>query len=116
MDVGKKDRLKNAGWTVGSVEEFLQLNPEESNLVELRLRLSEAIRNRRRSLGWSQEQLAKKLGSSQSRVAKLEAGTDRSSSIDLLFRALFVTELTAKNISNLFAAIHGLGSSRNPSS
>lgn len=109
MDARKKEKLRKAGWTVGTVDEFLELTPEESNLVELRLRLSDAVKARRKILGWSQKKLAEKLGSSQSRVAKMETGTDRSSSIDLLFRALFVTGLNSRKISGLFSAIQGLG-------
>ena len=75
-------------WTVGSVQEFLKLSSEAS-LVELRLALSRTLRDRRTKRGWSQERLAKQLKSSQSRIAKMEAG-DASVSVDLLFRSLFV--------------------------
>jgi ribosome-binding protein aMBF1 (putative translation factor) len=109
MDAQKKQKLKKAGWTVGTVDEFLELTPEERSLVELRLRLSDALRARRKMLGWSQEKLADKLGSSQSRIAKMEAGTDRTSSVDLLFRALFVTGVNARKLAGLFSAIQGLG-------
>ena len=53
-------------------------------MIELKLELTRALRNRRKL---TQEELGQKLGSSQSRVAKMEAG-DSSVSIDLLVRAL----------------------------
>ena len=111
MDAKKKKALEEAGWTVGTVDQFLELTPEESNLVELRLRLSDAIKARRKMLGWSQKKLAEKLGSSQSRIAKMEAGSDRTSSIDILFRTLFVTGLSSKKMSGLFSVVEGLGES-----
>jgi transcriptional regulator with XRE-family HTH domain len=90
MDLAKRKRLEAAGWTVGSAADFLGLSPEESVYVELKLRLSDALRERRKSRRLSQESLAGLLRSSQSRVAKMEAG-DPSVSIDLLIRALFAT-------------------------
>jgi hypothetical protein len=87
MQKGKQKRLKAAGWTVGTVDDFLELTPEEAALVELKLRLSDALRARRVKLGLSQEVVAKRLHSSQSRVAKMEAA-DASVSFDLLVRAL----------------------------
>ncbi len=53
----------------------------------MRAQLVQVIRNRRRRLGWTQAELAKCLGSSPSRVCKLEAG-DRTVSLDLMARAL----------------------------
>ena len=89
MDKRKQRRLEARGWRVGSVSDFLGLSPEEAALVEMKLRLSGALRARRMALRLSQVALAKRLGSSQSRVAKMEAG-DRSVSIDLLMKALLV--------------------------
>jgi hypothetical protein len=44
MDAAKKKRLKEAGWITGSVAEFLELSPEESALIEIKLRLSELVK------------------------------------------------------------------------
>ena len=89
MNKRKQRRLEARGWRVGSVAEFLGLSAEEAALVEMKLRLSGALRARRTANGLSQTAFAKRLGSSQSRVAKMEAG-DRSVSIDLLMKALLV--------------------------
>lgn len=83
----KQQALEARGWRVGSAEDFLELTPEEAALVDLKLRLSDALRARRAKLGLSQEAVAKRLHSSQSRVAKMEAG-EASVSFDLLVRAL----------------------------
>ena len=87
MEKRKQRRLEARGWRVGSAAEFLGLSAEEAALVEMKLRLSQALKARRTTLRLSQTALAKRLGSSQSRVAKMEAG-DRSVSIDLLMKAL----------------------------
>ena len=87
MTTEKKRKLEKRGWRVGSVSDFLELSPEENAYVELKVRLSKELRQRRQKLGISQVEVAKKLQSSQSRVAKMEAG-DPSVSIDLLVRSL----------------------------
>ncbi len=66
---------------------MLDLAPEESLLVEIKLALSDAVRSRRIKRHWTQAELARRLGSSQSRVARMESG-DRSVAIDLLVSAL----------------------------
>ncbi len=83
----KQAALESQGWRVGSTAEFLELTPEEAAVVELKLRLSDALRARRARLRLSQDAVATRLGSSQSRIAKMEAG-DASVSLDLLVRAL----------------------------
>jgi len=87
MNSEKKKRLAHSGWTAGDSTEFLQLTPEESSFVELKLALATGIREMREKNGMTQIEVAEMLGSSQSRVAKMEAG-DRSVSLDLLIRTL----------------------------
>lgn len=88
--VDKKTRqaLKSAGYWVGDAEDFLQLTDEERRLVELRLAVSRAVRERLEASNMTQQQLAQKLRSSQSRIAKIEKAVP-GVSLDLSFRALF---------------------------
>lgn len=102
MDVAKKKRLKEAGWRTGSVAEFLELTPEESALIEIKLRLTQLIKKARSRRHLSQTALAERLGSSQSRVAKIEAG-DPSVSLDLLVRASFASGATRKELARAIA-------------
>ena len=88
MTTEKKRKLEKKGWKVGSVGDFLELSAEETAYVELKVRLAKELRHRRQKLRISQVEAAKKLQSSQSRVAKMEAG-DPSVSLDLLVRGLF---------------------------
>jgi predicted XRE-type DNA-binding protein len=88
MDAKKKQRLEADGWRVGDTADFLGLSPEEAEFVELKLALAEGLRDERQSQGLTQADVAERVGSSQSRVAKMEAG-DASVSVDLLVRSLF---------------------------
>lgn len=102
MDAKRRKRLEAAGWTVGDATDFLKLAPEEAALVEMRLALSRTLRERRQAAGLTQVGLAKQLGSSQSRVAKLEAG-DASVSLELLIRALLSVGASRKDVANALA-------------
>ncbi|MGH9939059.1 MAG: helix-turn-helix transcriptional regulator [Blastocatellia bacterium] len=97
MQKAKRKRLEQAGWRVGSAAEFLELSPEETALIEMRLALSASLKARRLKQGLSQHALAQRLSSSQSRVAKMEAG-DASVSLDLLIRALLATGAAPRDI------------------
>ncbi len=97
MDKNKKKRLELAGWVVGDTSGFLQLSEEESRFLELKLALAGGVRELRERRGLTQAALADRLGSSQSRVAKMEAG-DRSVSLDLMMRSLVTIGATATEI------------------
>jgi hypothetical protein len=88
MRADKRRRLENAGWTVGDAGDFLNLSADERRFVELKLALADGLRRRRERLGLTQTEVATRIGSSQSRVARMEAG-DPSVSTDLLLRSLF---------------------------
>jgi DNA-binding XRE family transcriptional regulator len=96
----KKARLVSAGWRVGSVRDFLGLSKAEEAMVELRLALSRGLRERRARRKLSQVQLARLLGSSQSRVAKMESA-DPSVSIDLLVRSLLAMGATQSDLAQV---------------
>lgn len=88
MNEAKRKRLEANGWRFGTVQEFLGLSDQESAYIELKLKLAEGLRKKRRERHIGQTDLAKLVSSSQSRVAKMEAA-DSSVSIDLLIRSLF---------------------------
>jgi DNA-binding XRE family transcriptional regulator len=102
MKAAKKKRLESKGWRVGTVEEFLALSPEESAYVELKLALSRGLQEYRRQKKLTQGDLARKLKSSQSRVAKMEAG-DPSVSLDLLVRSLLVLGASRKRLGEMLS-------------
>ena len=93
----REKELEAAGWKLGSVAEFLGLDAVEQALVELRLGFGKRLRDRRTRSGLTQTQLAQRIGSSQSRVAKMEAA-DASVSLDLMIRALLALEAKPSEI------------------
>ena len=101
MRKAKQQALETQGWRVGSTVDFLELTPAEAAVVELKLRLSDALRAWRTKLRLSQEAVADRLGSSQSRVAKMEAG-DASVSLDRPMRALVGLGATLNDVAKAF--------------
>ena len=97
MNPEKRKKLEAAGWKVGTTEEFLKLTPEERELVELQLFLRKKVKELRKRKGWTQQELADYLESSQARIAKLEAG-DPSVSMDFMFKAIFALGETQETL------------------
>ena len=102
MEKAKKDRLTAAGWRSGDAAEFLELSAEEAAFVELKLALADYLRDLRARNGWTQAQVARRLGSSQSRVAKMEAA-DASVSLDLLVRSLLTLGASRSEVGSVIA-------------
>jgi transcriptional regulator with XRE-family HTH domain len=71
-------------------------------VAEARRVLAAAVRRRRQAQGLTQVRLAALLGSSQSRVAKLEAA-DLTVSLELLMRALVVLGATREEVGRAMA-------------
>ena len=87
------------------MDQFLGLSKEEVEYIELKVALSQALLERRKKIKLTQAQLAKKLKSSQSRVARMEKG-DPSVSVDLLVRSLLATGADKKNIADAIACLN----------
>lgn len=100
MDKAKRKRLEAKGWKVGTATEFLDLPVEEARYIELKLALSDHLKRRRERKHLTQIQFAKMISSSQSRVAKMEAG-DPSVSLDLLVRSLFTLGASERDLAKV---------------
>jgi len=87
MKASKKRKLESKGWKVGSAAEFLELSDAEEVLVNMKLALANSVKSLRQKKKITQLDLAKRIGSSQSRVAKMEVA-DHSVSMELLVRSL----------------------------
>lgn len=87
MDDNTQERLKAAGWAAGDARDFLGLSDAEAEFIDMKLALAADLKARRLERHLNQTQVARMVGSSQSRVAKMEAA-DPSVSIDLLIRSL----------------------------
>ncbi|MGH8071739.1 MAG: helix-turn-helix domain-containing protein [Candidatus Entotheonellia bacterium] len=102
MKVKKKQQLEAHGWHVGSVDEFLGLSAAEAAYIDLKLALSAQLKQCRQQRKLTQVELAERLHSNQSRVAKMEAG-DPSVSLDLLIRSLLALGLTTNDLARIIA-------------
>jgi len=103
MKQAKKESLESKGCKIGTVSDFLELTPEETIFVEIKLTLSRSLKDRRQKT-MTQVELASKIGSSQPRIAKAENGDD-SVSIELLIRAILATGATPKDIGQIIASV-----------
>ena len=103
MDKEIERRLKAAGWTTGSAQDFLGLTDAEASFIELKLALAADLRARRLKKHLNQTHVARIIGSSQSRVAKMEAA-DPSVTIDLIVRALLKLGARRRDVANAVAA------------
>lgn len=97
MDKRKKARLARRGWKSGTVQEFLDLSAEELAYIEMKLALSETLKEKRHRRNLTQAEFARAIRSSQSRVAKMEAG-DPTVSIDLLVKSLLALGVSRKEV------------------
>jgi ribosome-binding protein aMBF1 (putative translation factor) len=102
MRESKRRKLAEKGWATGSVKDFLGLSKEEEAYIELRLKLADGLKQKRQSKGVTQTELAQSLNSSQSRVAKMEAG-DSTVSLDLLVKSLLALGTSRKQLASIIA-------------
>lgn len=103
MKASKQRKLEAAGWKVGSAADFLELSDAEAMLLNMKFSLAVRVKQLRQSKRMTQTELANLIGSSQSRVAKLETA-DRSVSMELLVRTLALLGATRSEIGKLVGA------------
>lgn len=103
MKIDKRRRLEAAGWRFGSARDFLGLTQGEAEFVEIKLDLARRLRELREERNWTQAEFARQVGSSQSRVAKMEAA-DPSVSVDLLVRSLLAAGADRRELGRVVAS------------
>ncbi|MCX7425216.1 MAG: helix-turn-helix domain-containing protein [Planctomycetia bacterium] len=103
MKDSKRQKLHAAGWKVGSTADFLGLSREEESLIDMKLALANKLKARRQQRKLTQLEIAKRIGSSQSRIAKMEVA-DKSVSLDLLVRSLLSLGVTRQDIAGAIGA------------
>ena len=103
MKTAKRKKLEEAGWKVGSTSEFLGLSEADDALISMKLALARNLKQRRKKKRLTQTQLARRLGSSQSRIAKMESA-DGSVSLELLVRSLLTLGASRSNIAAMIGS------------
>lgn len=102
MRQSKRKALKRKGWRLGTAADFLDLTDEELAVIELKIALGNAVKERRQKQRLTQNAFAKAIASSQSRVAKMEAG-DPSVSLDLLVKSMLTLGASRRDVANAIA-------------
>ena len=88
---------------MGSTTEFLDLTPVEESLVEMKLALATKLHQMRKKQKLTQQELADRIGSSQSRVAKMEVA-DTSVSMELFVKSLVSLGASRRQIGEAISA------------
>jgi hypothetical protein len=104
MDPLKKAKLKAAGFRETTVTDFLGLTPEDEAWIEMKLALTRQLRESRKADGATQAELARRIGSAQSRVAKMEGGS-ADTSFDLLIKGLLAAGTSPADIGKRLAEV-----------
>jgi DNA-binding XRE family transcriptional regulator len=102
MRSARQKRLEQAGWRVGEARDFLGLDEREAQFLEIKVALARLLRATRTRRRLTQFELAERIGSSQSRVAKIEAG-DPTVSVDLLVRSLLAAGASPEELARAVA-------------
>jgi len=87
-------------WTIGSLEEFLDLSEAEVRFIDLKIALGDAVREVRKAKRMSQTKLAARLETSQAQVARMERGR---TSVDGMLQALIALGETGQEIGAVLA-------------
>jgi DNA-binding XRE family transcriptional regulator len=110
MKNSKREQLTKAGWKIGTSRDFLGLTDEEAAVIEIKLSLAQDLKERRLAHQLTQVELAKEIGSSQSRVAKMESA-DRTVSLELLVRTLLMLGATRQDVGRIIGPQPGIPAS-----
>ncbi len=87
MTEAKKKILAENGYRVTDSAEWLGLSREESQLIDMRVALAQELERVRKAKGMTQAELAKRIGTKQSGVARM-INTPEASTMDNLVKSL----------------------------
>ena len=103
MKKSVREKIQKSGYKVTDVKDFLGLSDEEMAVIDLKISLIQKLREVRKACGVTQKELAKLMGSSQSRVAMLEGGASEVS-LELICKALFTLGVSSKELGQAIGA------------
>src|SRR5437660_8356268 len=86
MQPGKRKALEAAGWKFGDAADFLAMTDEERQMLDLRVDAALAVRRQRKAMKLSQQELARRIQTSQPRIAKIEKAA-HDVTLDQILRA-----------------------------
>ncbi len=100
MDKDKQAKLASKGWKISTVNDFLDLTHAEAVYIELRLALSQNLKQRQTQKQLTSSQFAQLLNANHSQIEKLETG-EASISLDFLIRSLLTLGATVKELAEI---------------
>src|SRR5947209_3196468 len=103
MKQSKRQKLTELGYRVTDTQELLGLSDGEMALIDLKISLIEKLKEIRGSKNVTQQQLARLIHSSQSRIAMLEKGRP-DISLDLICRALFALGVNRRELGKVITS------------
>src|ERR1043166_2609306 len=86
MHPEKRKTLESAGWRFGDAADFLGSGDAERQMLALRVQAAQAVRRQRQAMKLSQQELARRIHTSQPRIAKIEQAA-RDVTLDQILRA-----------------------------
>jgi len=95
--------IEAVGGRIVPLAEFFDLNEVQMRVIELEIRVAEAIRRLRTENGLTQAALAKRLGVARPRIAEIE-GHKKHVSLDALIPAFFAAGGTSRELSEIISA------------
>jgi hypothetical protein len=101
ISAARRAELNRAGWWVGSTEELLGLTVVEATLINNRLALADVLKKRRVELALTRTKFARRLKTTPSQIAALEAAAS-DVSLETLVRAVLATGATGQEIATAF--------------
>jgi len=104
MKQSKIKKLQQAGWKIGDTSDLLNLSDQEIEMIEIKRSLMQLVRKARTEKAITQLALAELLGSSQSRIAKLENGS-ADVSLDLILRTLIAMGVSRNKIASTIKTV-----------
>ena len=100
LSAKKKARIRAMGGRVTTVEEWLDLTPQEVAIIDMKIRLGEELKAQRKKKRLSQEKAAKILKTSQGRVSKMERG---QATLDQLAWSLLILGESKKKVGRVIS-------------
>src|SRR5437667_5956238 len=86
MQTEKRKALEAAGWRFGDAADFLGMTDEERQMLDLRVDAALAVRRQRETMKLSQQELARRIHTSQPRIVKIEKAA-KDVTLDQILRA-----------------------------
>ena len=100
MDTKKRKRLEAAGYQITDSAEWLGLTPQEQAIVNMRVNFALEIERVRKASNITQQELADKIGTRQSGVARM-LNNPTTATIDSLIKTLLALGASPKRIAAL---------------